>query len=808
LVPAVSEILWPGIRDDVGILNVESTTMDRSAEGISLKSRQWEQLRDLAERFEQAWQQASGRGQSVDLGRFLPGGEDPLRPAALLELIKTDLEIRWRRGQTVSLELYCEKFPELGPPSHLPASLVYEEYVVRQRYGDKPTLLSYQGRFPDQYEEMLRLATEHPIPTLPSIHLTPSPGSRSSSLQGSDGPGGSGGSRPPSIGGGYQLLQRLGRGAFGEVWRAEAPGGVHVAVKIIHRPLDHEAAQKELQSLNRIKGLRYTYLLQTQAFWSLDDRLIIVMDLADGTLREWWKKLQEEDPPEVALRKLVRCFGEAAEALDYLHSKNLQHRDIKPENILVLEGHAKVADFGLARLLESQNIATASFAGTPVYIAPEVWGNKISPQSDQFSLAVTYAELRQARRPFPGQSYMEIMTNICQADPDLSGLLPPEQKILQVALAKDPQERYPSCQQFVEALRDALAPEIEASRSPARQARAEPEADQWETMVPGRAPQVPARSWRERTRTASSAPTVRAAQRPSRRWVYFSVSVAFLFVVALAAWWFLPRPKHAAYWLPTTGGDWEPVEAEGTETDANGRTFSRRIERVFDDGLRIKFVLVPYSGGDLDNAGSGDLRSFYIMEHKVTQRFYKEFPDAPADLPSDDLPLLGLPPDEGLPLDKAARFADWVSPTLGKPPTASQWDKAAGHFKNGENRDGPYEGVWKRGQNGGPKKIAIDLKAPMPVGTALRDESPYGCWDMSGNGLEWTDTIKSVGIAGRFTATAPANRGDLKIELRAARFDSQDPFKFDDIIDNPSILSWNNTSEPHGFRVVIEIPLH
>ena len=78
------------------------------------------------------------------------------------------------------------------------------------------------------------------------------------------------------------LLRRIGQGGFGEVWRAEAPGGVEVAIKIIVRPIDQDEGKRELDSIELIKRLRHPFLLQTQAFWALEDRLLIVMDLASG----------------------------------------------------------------------------------------------------------------------------------------------------------------------------------------------------------------------------------------------------------------------------------------------------------------------------------------------------------------------------------------------------------------------------------------------------------------------------------------------------------------------------------------------
>src|SRR5947209_5107007 len=92
-----------------------------------LKTQQWQRLQDLADQFEKAWQQPQDDSEPIDLGRFLPPVGDPLRAIALPELIKTDLEIRWRRGQVVGLEFYLDKFPELGASRSLSPQLIYEE---------------------------------------------------------------------------------------------------------------------------------------------------------------------------------------------------------------------------------------------------------------------------------------------------------------------------------------------------------------------------------------------------------------------------------------------------------------------------------------------------------------------------------------------------------------------------------------------------------------------------------------------------------------------------------------------------------
>ncbi|HYT94918.1 MAG TPA: serine/threonine-protein kinase, partial [Gemmataceae bacterium] len=380
-----------------------------------LNTNDWERLQTHADRFEDACK----AGQAVDLRAFLPPETDPLRRNCLHELIKLDLELRWRRGEAVTLSYYLEKFTELGPARSLPTSLLFEEFLVRHRHGDRPSLESYKARFPEQFEELARLVRERDMPTSAGPVATPfSRKARPAAPVPSPPPTPTGFPIAPGAGvlqagsvlsTGHSLVKRIGMGGFGEVWEALAPGGVRTAIKIILRPLDHEAAKHELEALELIKNLRHHFLLRTHAFKAELDRLVIVMDLADGSLRDRLKQIAPKGGQGLPLEELLLYARETGEALDYLHSKGVMHRDIKPENLLMSEGHIRVADFGLALLHKGARSIAGSGSGTPLYMPPEFWREKVSMHSDQYSFAASYVELRLGRRLFPDQGFMSLM---------------------------------------------------------------------------------------------------------------------------------------------------------------------------------------------------------------------------------------------------------------------------------------------------------------------------------------------------------------------------------------------------------------
>jgi hypothetical protein len=263
---------------------------------------------------------------------------------------------------------------------------------------------------------------------------------------------------------GYRLLERLGSGGFGEVWKAEAPGGIFKAIKIIHGDLRNREtdafrfAEQELKSLKRVKAVRHPYLLALDRFDIVDGRLMIVMELADCNLWDRFRECRRRGLPGIPRDELLQYMAETAEVLDLMNDRfQLQHLDIKPQNLFLLYNHVKVADFGQVKDLVGM-VASVTGGITPVYAAPETFDGLVSRYCDQYSLACVYQELLTGQRPFDGTTMQQLVVQHLQLPPNLSPSPPSDRPALTRALAKKAEDRFPTVTALVQALKTGYAP--------------------------------------------------------------------------------------------------------------------------------------------------------------------------------------------------------------------------------------------------------------------------------------------------------------------------------------------------------------
>ena len=154
------------------------------------------------------------------------------------------------------------------------------------------------------------------------------------------------------------LLEPLGRGGFGEVWKCEAPGGIHKAIKFVYGNLgsldgDSRQAEDELKAVQRIKSIRHPVPAvdgprrdRSRASWSSSPSWPTI------TSHDLLEKYRKQGLPGIPRAELLAYLREAAEVLDLLNLKfDLQHLDVKPRNLFLVSNHVKVADFGLVSSL-------------------------------------------------------------------------------------------------------------------------------------------------------------------------------------------------------------------------------------------------------------------------------------------------------------------------------------------------------------------------------------------------------------------------------------------------------------------------
>lgn len=254
---------------------------------------------------------------------------------------------------------------------------------------------------------------------------------------------------------GYKLRRVRGRGGFAEVWEADTPSGTPVALKFMPSS-NATTTSKELRSIQSFLPLYHPHLVKTNEVWSVPGYIVINMELADATLLDLMLLYHNDlhqpiDPPQ-----LCRYMWQVGDALDFLNARKhtregrrvgFQHGDVKPNNILLVGETAKLTDHGLATPTHG-NTTPCPRQGTREYAAPEIFAGHYTDFSDQFSLAVTYYALRTGTLPFPAPPN-PLPKNYIRPAPDLGYVSDAEVPPLLRALSPTPQDRYPTCRDFM-----------------------------------------------------------------------------------------------------------------------------------------------------------------------------------------------------------------------------------------------------------------------------------------------------------------------------------------------------------------------
>lgn len=469
------------------------------------------------EAFETAWRQQPGPA----LDAFLPppSANASLRLALLQELIKIDLEYRWCRIAGVErwrLETYAQRYPELGPVAHLPIGVVREEYTVRLWSGDTPSADEYVRRFgrADEVRKVLAevdreraeeeasaerfhqvhaetvptaqplLATSaelaevlrrhalltaadlQQLDTLTQHHADAKRLAEHLLTQGSLTPFQVNlllrGRGADLVLGPYVLLDRLGQGAMGRVYRA-----VHrhlargVAVKVIRPDLlkdwDPDNLSRFYQEMQAVGRLSHPNVVHAYDAGPLGATYFLAMEYVAGT--DLYKLVKTHGPrPPAQAADFIR---QAALGLQHAHERGLVHRDVKPANILLDMtgtspaypfGQVRILDLGLARLRLAEHVKSSSgltrdgsVLGTVDYMAPEQAENPhlADIRADLYSLGCTLHFLLTGQPPFPEGTFLQKLNRHKQEEPPIpAGTPAPIAEAMRRLLAKRPEDRF------------------------------------------------------------------------------------------------------------------------------------------------------------------------------------------------------------------------------------------------------------------------------------------------------------------------------------------------------------------------------
>ncbi|HTA44561.1 MAG TPA: protein kinase [Bryobacteraceae bacterium] len=273
----------------------------------------------------------------------------------------------------------------------------------------------------------------------------------------------------------YRIEAKIGAGGMGMVFRAldtrlQRP----VAIKVLSDDLADAAAHRRFQrEAQAASSLNHPHILTVYDAGEFEGRQYLVTEfISGGTLLDWVRR----EPR--SWEEITELLAGVADALATSHDAGILHRDIKPDNILITpSGYAKLVDFGLAKLEDSQAktltalTAARTIVGTIAYMSPEqASGKALDARSDMFSFAVVLYEMLAGHRPFEARGNLELIQRVIEATPaPLDASIPePLRALVMKALEKNPADRFASMRELVIALRRAQRPSAQNIAAPPR----------------------------------------------------------------------------------------------------------------------------------------------------------------------------------------------------------------------------------------------------------------------------------------------------------------------------------------------------
>src|SRR5689334_1576276 len=333
----------------------------------------------------------------------------------------------------------------------------------------------------------------------------------------------------------YAIKRTLGRGAMGTVYEGWDPAiARRVAIKTVKLP-DHADPEteevlarfrREAQAAGR---LHHPNIVGVFDYGETNDLAYIVMEYVDGPSLKALLDKQER----FALADAVHVMEGLLAGLQFSHERGVVHRDIKPANVMLTgDGQAKIADFGIARIESSSITQMGTLLGTPAYMSPEQFmGQVVDARTDIYSSGVLLYQLLTGERPFEG-GMSAIMHKALNTDPPLPSQLsvtaPPSfDEAVRRAMAKRPEDRFPSAKAFAEAIRAAMT------------RQAEPRVAETEATMVSAPPPPPPPLGAAATPASLQRATPADPPPPSTRirMIGGGVAVALLAVIGGGAWW-------------------------------------------------------------------------------------------------------------------------------------------------------------------------------------------------------------------------------------------------------------------------------